>query len=95
MNKKELKRLEEIRRILLEEMVVETDLDKLNLLTIKERNISELIKSYEKKRVLSDSTINALIVSGTSLVSILLMLNFEKVDVFTSKAIGFLIKSRV
>ena len=49
-------------------------------------------KSKEKDRKISPDTI---VIVACSLLEIVLMLNFEKTGVITSKALGFVIKGRV
>lgn len=73
----------------IEEMAVEhADTDKYSTMA---ENLEKLCraKSYEKNFILDKNTI--LTVVGTTL-TVALILNFEKADVLTSKALGFVKK---
>lgn len=72
-----------------EEIVLETDPDKLKLLKQRYDILSEMLKTDWK---ISSDTL--LIVCG-NLLGILLILNHEKLDIISSKALGFVIKGRV
>jgi len=73
---------------LLMEMSAESDQDKWDDLNEKYKAYDEMLKPSWK---ISPDTI--LVVAG-GLLQVLLILNFEKLDVITSKAINFVIKGR-
>ena len=95
MEKDILEKIEKAKEKIIEDILEEDDLTKLELLEKKEKILRELLKESKKKRMISESLLNTIIVSSTSLISILLMLNYERFDVFTSKAMGLLIRNKV
>ena len=71
----------------------------------KEKHLEQIIKDQEKldyigkmleenqtKVVISPDT---LLIVGANLLGILLILNYEKLDIVSSKAVGFILKARV
>ena len=57
-------------------------------------NLEKLLKakSYEKQRGVSPDT---MVIAAANLIGIVLILKHEKVDIITSKALGFVLKGRV
>lgn len=77
---------------LLEEMAVEHgDTDKYKKLADNLKTLYE-IKATSKKTRIDPNTI---VTAGASLAGILLVLNYEKVDIITTKALGFIPKVRL
>lgn len=71
----------------------------------KEKHLEQIVKDQEKldyigkmleenqtKVVISPDT---LLIVGANLLGILLILNYEKLDIVSSKAVGFILKARV
>jgi len=57
-------------------------------------NLEKLLKakSYEKQKGISPDT---MVIAAANLIGIVLILKHEKVDIITSKALGFVLKGRV
>lgn len=71
------------------EMLLTKDLDQLNLLKQRYQVYSEMLKSSWS------ITPDTIVIVSANLIGILLILNYEKLDIISSKAIGFVLKGRV
>lgn len=89
--KKQSKLEEEINSVLEEMSVLDKDSEEYETML---GNLETLYKakSYEKPSGISADT---LLIVGGNLVGIYLILNYEKLNIISSKAIGFVLKGRV
>lgn len=58
-------------------------------------NLSELVKSKTELTKSKRIDVNTLLVVGGNLLGILFILGYEKADIVTSKALGFVLRGRV
>lgn len=83
------------------EKEIHSALDKMSTMDVSSKeysdsvdNLNKLLEAKEKGKSKSLSPDTLAVIAG-NLLGIILILNFEKLDVVTSKALGFVLKGRV